>query len=414
MLDTVPIKMPAQEGTKSVIERWLKREKDYVKIHDPLVEIVTDKVTIEVSSPATGQLQKIIKKENESVEPEEIIGEILIVEKVLAETLKIESEKLLSSSIKIDSELIEPGKKETPTERLVGQKLLLSPAVRKLIRKYELDVQEIKGSGKNGRVTYKDVENLILQNKPRTTIRIKPVLEKERRMRRSHSKIIRHSPMRKQIADHMVMSMLKTAPHVTAIFEMDMSNIVAHRKKHMSVFYKQGIKLTFTSYFAMASVLAMQQVPEVNSRWYDDKLELFGNCNIGIATAVENGLVVPVVQESQNYSLIGMATELQLLTNRARNGNLSQKDVKGGTFTITNHGVSGSLIATPIINQPQSAILGIGKMQKRVIVKEVNGEDCILIKPMIYVTLTIDHRALDGFRANQFLTTFVDVIENWK
>ena len=151
----------------------------------------------------------------------------------------------------------------------------------------------------------------------------------------------------------------------------------------------------------------------MNSCWHDDGLELFADCNIGIATALEGGLIVPVLHQAQNLDLYSIAEKLQDLTNRARNNKLEQHEVHNGTFTITNHGVSGSLIATPIINQPQSAILGIGKLEKRVVVSEVKGTDSIQIKPMIYVTLTIDHRALDGFQANTFLTKFVEVLENW-
>ena len=219
--------------------------------------------------------------------------------------------------------------------------------------------------------------------------------------------------MRLGIANHMVESMLKVAPHVTAIFDMDMSAVIAHRAANKVNFEQRGVKLTFTAYFVQAALQALEAVPQVNSKWHDDVLEVFADVNVGIATALEDGLIVPVIHKVQNLNLLGIADRLQDLTGRARKGGLQPGDVQGGTFTITNHGVSGSLIATPIINQPQSAILGIGKMEKRVVVTEDSGIEALAIKPKIYVTLTIDHRALDGYQANKFLTRFVSVIENW-
>lgn len=210
----------------------------------------------------------------------------------------------------------------------------------------------------------------------------------------------------------MVESALKTAPHVTAVFEADLSAIVADRLKQQAEFEKRGAKLTYTAYFVAAAVKALQAVPEVNSRWHDDALELFADCNIGIATAVTGGLVVPVIHQAQQLDLFGIAKRLQELTERARNGKLEPRDLQNGTFTMTNHGVSGSLMATPIINQPQSAILGIGKLEKRAVVAEREDGDVIQIKPMAYVTLTIDHRTLDGFQANAFLTKFVDALQS--
>jgi 2-oxoglutarate dehydrogenase E2 component (dihydrolipoamide succinyltransferase) len=210
--------------------------------------------------------------------------------------------------------------------------------------------------------------------------------------------------MRKRIAEHMVQSMA-TAPHVTAVFEADLSAVLRHREAH-------GKAYTLTAYFVRASVTALQAVPEVNSRWRDDGLELFEDCNIGIGTALpEGGLIVPVVPKAQTLALADTARVLADLTERARAGKLVPSEVQGGTFTISNHGVSGSLLAAPIvINQPQSAILGIGKLEQRVKVASDGG---FTARPMVYVTLTIDHRALDGFQANAFLARWVEAIEQW-
>ena len=226
--------------------------------------------------------------------------------------------------------------------------------------------------------------------------------------------IVRHSMMRKRIAAHMIKS-VQTAPHVTCVFQADMSAVAAHRTKNRGGLENQGIKLTYTAYFVKASVEALRAVPEVNSRFHDEGLELFADINIGIGTALgDEGLIVPVIHRAQAMTLDAIAGELQTLTDQARTGELSQDQVSGGTFTISNHGVSGSLMAAPIIiNQPQNAILGIGKLEKRVVVIEADGQDKMEIRPLCYVTLTIDHRALDAHQTNKFLTVFVSTLENW-
>jgi 2-oxoglutarate dehydrogenase E2 component (dihydrolipoamide succinyltransferase) len=225
------------------------------------------------------------------------------------------------------------------------------------------------------------------------------------------SKRIPHTNMRRAIAEHMSRS-LSTAPHVTAVFEADFSAIIADRTKRKA----QGQELTYTAYFVVACVKALEAVPQVNSRWHENEVEIFPDFNIGVGTALgDAGLVVPVIRKAQNLTLLGIADVLGDLTRKARANKLTPAEMQGGTFTISNHGVSGSLVATPIIiNQPQSAILGIGKLEKRVVVKELDGQDTIAIRPMAYVSLTIDHRVIDGFQTNAFLTKWVEVIENWK
>jgi 2-oxoglutarate dehydrogenase E2 component (dihydrolipoamide succinyltransferase) len=220
--------------------------------------------------------------------------------------------------------------------------------------------------------------------------------------------------MRRSIAQHMVQS-VAVAPHVTAVFEADLSAIVAHRETNRGAFEAEGANLTYTAYFVRASVAALQAVPEVNSRWHDDALELFEDCNIGVATALpQGGLIVPVIHRAQTLDLLATAKRLQDLTQRARSGGLNPSDVQQGTFSISNHGVSGSLVASPIIiPQPQSAILGVGKMERRPVARERNGKEAVEVRAMCYVTLTIDHRALDGFQANAFLTRWVQEIERW-
>jgi 2-oxoglutarate dehydrogenase E2 component (dihydrolipoamide succinyltransferase) len=202
---------------------------------------------------------------------------------------------------------------------------------------------------------------------------------------------------------------------VTSVFNLDLSRIIAHRKAHKEKFKQAGVNLTFTAYFIAASATAIKAQPLINSQLHKDTIEVFNNINIGIGTALEDGgLIVPVLKNCESRDLFGISTKLTELTNNARTNKLKPSDVQGGTFTISNHGVSGSLIAPPIIiTQPQSAILGFGKMENRVVVEELNGNDVMAIKPMCYVTLTIDHRVLDAQQCNQFLNVFVETLENW-
>jgi 2-oxoglutarate dehydrogenase E2 component (dihydrolipoamide succinyltransferase) len=221
---------------------------------------------------------------------------------------------------------------------------------------------------------------------------------------------IPHDRMRLTIAENMVRA-VSEAPHVTAVFEADFSAIATH-KAAMAV---RGIKLSYTAYIVKAAAEAMAVAPAINGRWEKDRIAISPTIDIGVGTALgEKGLVVPVVTDAGSLSLEQIGAKLDDLTRRARDGKLERADVSGGSFTISNHGVSGSLLAAPIIlHQGQAAILGIGKLQKRVVVRTVNGRDAMLIHPMAYVTLTIDHRVVDGHQTNAWLTRFVEILEGW-
>jgi 2-oxoglutarate dehydrogenase E2 component (dihydrolipoamide succinyltransferase) len=220
--------------------------------------------------------------------------------------------------------------------------------------------------------------------------------------------------MRLKIAENMLNSVTQ-APHVTAMFDADFTAIMRHRERHKAAYARKGAKLTYTAYLVAAAAEAMKVAPAINSRWHPDRLELYDDINIGVGTALgEKGLIVPVLRQVQLLNLKGIAAGLDDLVERARKEQLTGKDVSGGTFTISNHGVSGSLFASPIIiNQPQSAILGVGKLEKRVVVREVDGVDTIQIRPMAYVSLTIDHRVVDGHQTNAWLSRFVETLEGW-
>ena len=216
--------------------------------------------------------------------------------------------------------------------------------------------------------------------------------------------------MRKSIASHMVRSK-QISPHVTTVMEADMKQVDLHRAKYKSEFSKQQINLTYTAYFAAATISALKAFPIVNSSWTDEGILLKQNINLGLAASIgESGLIVPVIKQADRFSLSGLARIINELTFKARNRQLSPDDVQGGTFTITNHGTSGSLFATPIINQPECAILGVGVIKKRAVVID----DAIAIRPMVYLSLTFDHRILDGSAADSFLAKVVYELENWK
>jgi 2-oxoglutarate dehydrogenase E2 component (dihydrolipoamide succinyltransferase) len=221
---------------------------------------------------------------------------------------------------------------------------------------------------------------------------------------------IPHDRMRLKIAENMVRA-VSEAPHVTALFEADFSAIAAHKAGQAA----KGVKLSYTAYLIKAAAEAMAVAPAINGRWEEDRIAVSPTINVGVGTALgEKGLVVPVVRDAGALSLEEIGRKLDDLISRARSGSLTAADVSGGSFTISNHGVSGSLLASPIIlHSGQAAILGVGKLEKRVVVREIDGQDAILIRPMAYVTLTIDHRVVDGHQTNAWLTRFVEVLETW-
>ncbi len=226
--------------------------------------------------------------------------------------------------------------------------------------------------------------------------------------------MIPQTPMRKAIAEHMVMSE-HTAPHVSTIMEVDMTKVAAHRSANKEAFSSEGANLTYTAYFVAASVTALKTYPLVNSSWSEEGVRIFSSIHIGMATALgEEGLIVPVIKNADNLSLLGIARVVNDLSARARAHKLLPDEVKGGTFTITNHGVTGSLFATPIINQPQCAILGVGMIQKRpIVITDERLGDVLAIRPMMYLSLTFDHRIIDGAIADYFLAKVVDTLQNW-
>ena len=399
MAGIIEIRFPEdqQEGTEATVTRWLVAEGDRVAAHDPVVEIETDKVVVEVAAPESGYIAAIKIQQDEEASPGDVLCTLNTGEAANSET---ESEA-------------QPDTGANNTDAPQAERNRISPAVKQRAAEHHLDLSGIAGSGSDGRITLQDVEALIADKQSQADKQAPPSAITESKA--EDSEIVPHDRMRKRIAESMVTSLMHTAPHVTSVFEVDLSAVMKHRTANKERFAKAGTPLTLTSYFVAASVEAIRKVPRVNSRWFDEHLEIFRHINMGIGTALgDQGLIVPVLNHVQNMDLATIAAGLSDLIGRARENKLKPEDVRGGTFTISNHGVSGSLIATPIIiNQPQSAILGVGKIEKRIKIRELNGEDIMLIRPMCYVSLTIDHRVVDAYQTNAFLTELVRTLENW-
>jgi len=416
-----------QEGTKASVKAWLKRVGELVEAGEPIVELETDKVAMEVPSPAAGVLAEVLVQDGQDADKGAVLGR-LTVGAATAESPAPNASPASASAVSATA--ASATSSAVPLARSIASfdpALRLSPSVRRLLIESGLDPADVPATGKGGRLTAADVEREAARRRalpptasaasaaapPRSDA---DVLARAKSAAPSTlaGRRVPHDAMRRRIAEHMVRS-VTVAPHVTALFEADFGAIIAHREAAKAEFQRHGVHLTLTAYLVQACVEAMKAVPVVNSRWHDDALEIFDDVNLGVGTALgDKGLVVPVVHRAQTLSLMGIAARLQDATALARAGKLTPADVQHGTFTISNHGVSGSLTASPIvINQPQSAILGVGKVEKRVVVREVQGADAMLIRPMAYVTLTIDHRVIDGAQTNAWLTRFVETIERW-
>ena len=413
MTTTIEVRAPSEqsEGTRSQVQRWLKNIGESVAENEPLIEVETDKVTIEIPAPAGGVLREILKHEQEEIEPGELLGTI---DAATAGDAPVAAETPPASKQADPAAQIRTAALTAHADALAASQV--SPAVRRLLTQHGIEAGAIRGTGAGGRVTVDDVLGYVASRASagQAARPEEPAAVDENAA--VAGRRVPHSAMRKRIAERMVESLLHTAPHVTTVFEADLSAIIAHRATHKDEFQQRGVSLTFTAYFLAACVEAIREVPEANSRWTDDALIVPDTINIGVATALEGkGLVVPVVRNVQGLGLFEIARELGQVVERARQDKLMPSDVRDGTFTISNHGVSGSLVATPIIiNQPQSAILGVGKLEKRAVVVSEDGGDRIVIRPRCFITLTLDHRVMDGHRANRFLQVLVERLEGWK
>ncbi|MBG0786006.1 MAG: 2-oxo acid dehydrogenase subunit E2 [Anaerolineaceae bacterium] len=414
------------EGT---VTAWLKGEGEAVKEFEPLLEVDTDKVSTEVPSPAGGTLLKILVLEGETVAAHTPIAWIGEPSESIPETDTPLPEQ------KAEKSAAEPETPALNTSQSSGRSANLgyiSPVVARLAQENKVDLSQVKGTGLDGRITKKDLLAFIKSgnNQPQADIPIwetpadgdlfRPTelvfaQEKEVKPAVLHNptavpgETVSLSPMRRRIAEHMVMSK-HIAPHVTTVMEADLSAVIAHRKAHQAEAEQRGVHLTYTPYFLSAIVSGLKAVPLANSSWTEEGIRIHAQINLGMAVAQpEGGLIVPIIRHADELSLTGLARQVNDLADRARNGALKPDEVQGGTFTLTNHGTKGSLFATPIINQPQSGILGTGMIQKRPVV--IN--DAIAIRSMVYLSYTFDHRILDGAAADTFLAAVVQALKNW-
>jgi 2-oxoisovalerate dehydrogenase E2 component (dihydrolipoyl transacylase) len=417
------------EGT---VTKWLKSEGDAVEEFEPLIEINTDKVDTEVPSPARGTLLRRYVPEGETVRA----GTLLAVIGSAGESLpegEPEVAHVAEASKEAGSSASTVDARQLDASTDLG---FISPVVARIAAERGVDLAEVRGTGRAGRITKKDVMAFLEKrggagevapwDVPASGELFRPteevlgpspaVLASEKPA--APGTVLPLDAVRRTIAEHMVRSK-HTSAHVTTVMEADMSRVVAHRNANRERFAADGVNLTYSAYFAAASVAALKAVPIVNASWSEDGIRLHKQVNIGMAVSLgERGLIVPVIHDADGKSLLALAREINQLAARARNRQLNPDDVQGGTFTITNHGVSGSLFATPIINQPQAAILGVGALQKRVVVVEAPSPaggtaDAMVIRPMVYLTLTFDHRILDGAIADQFLGAVVQRLETW-
>ncbi len=410
---------------EATVTSWLKDEGDFVELEEGILEIATDKVDSEVPSDFEGTLVKKLFKEGEVVK----IGTPFAIIEVEGEVKKEEkTEDVIPSAYDEPIATPEPLKEHPPISTTVispaSQKesnRFYSPLVKSIAKKEGVSFDElnkISGTGREGRVTKHDIINHIEnKNDSLGTASTGSILKTQSKPAISFSgasELVEMDRMRKLIAEHMVASK-KNAPHVTSVVEIDVTNLVKWRNKVKNQFFeKEGYKLTFTPIFVEAVAKAIKDFPMINVSVEGNKIRIKKDANIGMAVALPSGnLIVPVVKGANHLNLMGMAESVNNLTQKARNNKLSPDDVQDGTFTITNIGTFGNIIGTPIINQPEVAILATGVIQKKPAVIETSEGDFIGIRQMMFMSMSYDHRVVDGMLGGSFLRKVGDYLENF-
>ncbi len=389
------------EGT---ITKWLKVPGEKVKRDEPLFEISTDKVDSEIPAPASGILREIRFQEGDTVEINTVVA---VIDEGEPQQIKLEEKKPQSTKEDITIGLKSSGDQGTKNPRS-------SPLVKRLAKEEGIALNEVEGSGLGGRITKADIMNYLSERENIAQITRPLVQQAQQKMEiptrvLSEDKIVPMSAMRLNIAEHMVGSK-GTAAHVTTVFEVDMTSVVKIKIKEADEFHhREGIKLSFTPFFVKAVANTLIEYPVMNASIKGNDIIYKKDINIGLAVALTEGLIVPVIFHANQKSLIELARSTADIANRAREKKLNPQEVQGGTFTITNPGIFGSLFGTPIINQPQVAILCVGAINKRPVV--IN--DAIAIRSMAYLSLTFDHRLIDGSIADGFMSSLKRNLELW-
>lgn len=422
---STPVLMPqlGESVNEGTISKWLKAPGDKVEEFEPLVEVNTDKVDTEIASPANGTLLNILVEVGSTVNAGTVLA-------MIGQPGEAVEESTLSIASQPEQPVTQPIATAEPSVAPTRSTDLgfISPVVARIASENNIDLSQVSGTGLGGRITKKDVLAFIEQRPAQvqpSAIPTQPPLPVAPSSPSTGpsaaitsgpltSDLIPHTTLRRAIAEHMVFSK-HTSPHVTTVMEADMTRVIAHRNANKESFARDGVNLTFTPYFISAIVSALKAYPTVNSSWSDEGIQVHHQINIGMATSLgEDGLIVPVIKQADSLSLLGMARTVNDLANRARLRKLIPDEVKDGTFTLTNHGISGSLFASPIINQPQCGILGTGAIQKRaVVITDATLGDVIAIRPMVYISFTFDHRILDGASADYFLAKVVESLNNY-
>jgi pyruvate dehydrogenase E2 component (dihydrolipoamide acetyltransferase) len=408
------------EGT---VTKWLKKLGARVERDEPLFEISTDKVDAEIPSPASGVLTEILVKENETVAVNTVVAWIDSEARAEAATTEVAAAVGEAPAVAPPAPAAAPGpiaQASTPPPAAmpvapvppVTGKVRSSPLVRRMAREHNVDLTCIRGTGLGGRISKKDV--LAYLAHPLAAVPATPPPPRPQAGTRmvfsGPTEVAPMTPMRRQIAEHMVASK-RTSAHVSTVFEIEMTKIVEVMARHGEEFERRhGLKLTYTPFFVRAAVEAIKEFPILNCSVEGANIIYKRDINIGIAVALETSLIVPVVKRADEKNFLRVARAVKDLAERARTKHLSVDDVQGGTFTITNPGALGGLFGTPIINQPQVAILGIGAIEKRPVVRQ----DAVTIRPMVYLVLTFDHRIIDGAVADQFMARLKSLLENWE
>ena len=428
MSENILVPVLGESVTEATVARWLKKEGEHVAVDEPVVELETDKVNLEVPSPVSGVIEKINSKDGENVEVGSILGTVSnetkkkqknenvsekippITEKIIkeAETAKSkEPSKATEKEAQNETSMFEnESEEEAPlilTDEVKNGKSTiinnhLSPAVRKIVNEQNIKLEGIKGSGKNGTILKGDLLKL-MSKKPEPN---------QRKVKYGPEERIKMTRLRQTIAKRLK-SAQENAAMLTTFNEVDMSEIISFRKNNQDEFQKKfGVKLGFMSFFVKASVKSLKSYPAINAEIENDDIIYKNYFNISFAVGTDKGLVVPVLKNADEMSFSDIESEIKTLSEKANNGNLSIEDLQGGTFTISNGGVYGSMLSTPILNPPQSGVLGMHNIVERPVV--VNNE--IKIRPIMYLALSYDHRIIDGKEAVSFLKEIKQYLED--
>jgi 2-oxoglutarate dehydrogenase E2 component (dihydrolipoamide succinyltransferase) len=408
------------EGT---ITKWLKKPGDKVQRDEPLFEISTDKVDAEIPSPASGVLQDIKVGEGTTVQVNTVVGTISADGESPAPKAPVAASPVPATQAKKEAAPAKPSAvaaPPAPVSREEDDHARSSPLVRKIAREHNVNLAQVSGSGLGGRITKQDIMAFLDQSQgaPAATAATPVPLAAKAAAPSSPPAIpadlVPLTQMRKIIAQRMVESR-RTSAHVHCMFEVDLTRVVSLRSRTKSAFERRhGARLTFMPFFARAAMIALQQFPIVNASLEGEGIRYHRHVNLGIAVALDWGLIVPVLKNAGELNFLGLQRGITDLGERARNKKLKPEEVEGSTFTITNPGQFGAVFGLPIINQPNSAIMGVGGIAKApMVVTDGDGNDSIAIRSLVHLTLGYDHRLIDGAVADQFMAQVKRILENW-